>query len=152
MFVWEPLIVIDWSDTVAMIHITISHKWLTHWSPVTHTCVSKLSNIGSDNGLSPARRQAIIWTNARILLIGPLETNFSEILTEIMTFSFKKMYLKASSAKLRPFCFGLNVLTRQPCLHYFPTLDSKYKFFRGTYWENNCVYYPRRTPTHRKKV
>ena len=30
--------------------------------------------IGSDNGLSPVRRQAIIWTNAGILLIGPLGT------------------------------------------------------------------------------
>ena len=28
--------------------------------------------IGSDNGLSPGRRQAIIWTNAGILLIGSL--------------------------------------------------------------------------------
>ena len=39
--------------------------------------------IGSDNGLSPVRRQAIIWTNTRILLIEPLGTNFSEILVEI---------------------------------------------------------------------
>ena len=43
----------------------------------------KLSIIGSDNGLSPGRRQAIIWTNAGILLIEPLGTNFSEILIEI---------------------------------------------------------------------
>ena len=27
--------------------------------------------VGSDNGLSPGRHQAIIWTNAMILLIGP---------------------------------------------------------------------------------
>ena len=40
----------------------------------------KLIIIGSDNGLSPGRRQAIIWTNAGILLIGPLGTNFIEIL------------------------------------------------------------------------
>ena len=52
-----------------------------------HICVSKLTIIGSDNGLSPRRRQAIIWTNAGILLIGPLGTNFSEILIEIHTFS-----------------------------------------------------------------
>ena len=36
--------------------------------------------IGSDNGLSPGRHQAIIWTNDGILLIGTLGTNFSEIL------------------------------------------------------------------------
>ena len=29
-------------------------------------------NIGSNNGLSPGRRQAIILTNAGILLMGPL--------------------------------------------------------------------------------
>ena len=84
---------------------------LTHWGRVTHICVSKLTIIGSDNGLSPGRRQAIIWTNAEILLIGPLGTNFSEILIGIQKFPFKKMHLKMSSAKWRPFSLGLNVLT-----------------------------------------
>ena len=85
---------------------------LTHWGRVTHICVSKLTIIGSDNGLSsPDGRQAIVWTNDGLLLIGPLGTNFSEILMEILTFSFKKMRLKVSSAKRRPFCLGLNVLT-----------------------------------------
>ena len=74
-----------------------------------HICVNKLTMIGSDNGVSLDRRQAIIWTNAASLWIGPLETNFSEILIEILTFSFKKMRLKVSSAKRRPFCLGLNV-------------------------------------------
>ena len=59
----------------------------------------------------PGRRQAIIWTSAGILLIGSLGTNFSEILIGIQTFSFRKMQLKMSSAKWRPFCLGLNVLT-----------------------------------------
>ena len=85
---------------------------LTHWDRMTHICVSKLTIIGSDNGLAPSRRQAIISTNSGILLIRPSGTNFSEILIEIMTFSFKKMNLKLSSAKCRPFCRGLNVLTR----------------------------------------
>ena len=56
---------------------------LTHWGQVRHICVNKLTIIGSDNGLSPGQCQAIIWTNAGILLIGPLGTNFSEILIEI---------------------------------------------------------------------
>ena len=86
------------------------HWGLTHWGRVTHICVGELTIIVSDNGLSPGRRQAIIWTNAGILLIGPYETNFSEILIEILTFSFTKMSLKLSSAKWRPFCLGLNVL------------------------------------------
>ena len=60
----------------------------THWGRVTHICVSKLTIIGSDNGLSPDRRQAIIWTKAGILLIGPLRTNFNEISIKIYIFSF----------------------------------------------------------------
>ena len=83
---------------------------LTHWGRVTHICVFNLTIIGSDNGLSPSRRQAIIWTNDGILLIEPLGTKFSEILIAIQTFSFKKIYLKISSAKWRPSCLGLNVL------------------------------------------
>ena len=78
---------------------------------MTHICVGKLSVIGSDNGLSPGRCQAIIWTNAGIFLISASGTNFSEILIEIRIFSFKKMGLKASSAKWQPFFLGLNVLT-----------------------------------------
>ena len=83
---------------------------LTHWGRVTHICVNKLTIIDSDNGLSPDRRQASIWTNAGILLIEPLGANFSEILIKILTFSFKKMLFKVSSAKRRPFCLGLNGL------------------------------------------
>ena len=70
---------------------------------MTHICVSELPIIGSDNGLSPGRRQAIIWTNDGILLIRTLGRNFSEILSEIRAFSFKKMHLKMSFAKWRPF-------------------------------------------------
>ena len=81
---------------------------LTHWGRVTHICITKLTIIGSDNGLSPGRRQAIIWTNAGILLIGALETNVSENLIKIYTFSLKKMHLKMSSGKRWPSCLGLN--------------------------------------------
>ena len=86
-------------------------QWcLTHWGRVTHICVGKITIIVSNNGLLTERRQAIIWTNAGILLIVPLGTNFSDIITGIQTFSFKKMHLKMLSAKWRPFCLGLNVL------------------------------------------
>ena len=64
-----------------------------------HICIGNLTIIGSDNGLSPVRRQAIIWTNAEILLIGPLGTNFSQILIKIHTISFKKKLLKMLSGK-----------------------------------------------------
>ena len=88
---------------------------LTLWGRVTHICVVNLTIIGSDNGLSPGRRQTIIWINAGILLIEPLGTTFSEILIKIHTFSFKKIHLKTSSGKRRPFCLGLNVLMAQCC-------------------------------------
>ena len=64
-----------------------------------HMCITYFTIIGSDNGLSPGRRKAIIWTNARILLIEPLATYFSEILIGIHTFSFNKIHLKLSSEK-----------------------------------------------------
>ena len=79
---------------------------LTLWGQVTHICVTYLTIIASDNGLSPSRRQAIIWTNAGILLIRPLGTNFNEILIAVHTLSFKKMHLKMSCAKRRPFCLA----------------------------------------------
>ena len=85
---------------------------LTQWGRVKQICVSEIIIIGSDNGLLPGQRQAIIWTNAGILLIGPLGINFSEILIEINTFSFNKMHLKISSAKWRLFLLGLNVLRK----------------------------------------
>ena len=83
---------------------------LSHWGRVAQICVSKFTIISLDNGLAPIRRQAIIWTNAGILLIRSLGTNFSEILIQIHTFSNKKMHAKMSSGKCRPFCLGLNVL------------------------------------------
>ena len=88
---------------------------LTHWGWVMHICVSKITIIGSDNGLSPGRHQTIIWTNARIFLIGLLGTNFNKILIEIDAFSFKKILLKMLSAKWQPFCLSLIVLMHWGC-------------------------------------
>ena len=88
------------SDLLYTIHYTclyslffthMSIAWqLTHWGRATHICFSKLTIIGSDTGLSPGRRQAIIWTNTGILLIGTLGTNFSEILSKICAFHSRK--------------------------------------------------------------
>ena len=83
-----------------------------HWALVLHICISKLTIIGTENGLPPCRRQAIIWTNAGILLIGPQGTNYSEILIKIHIFTFKKMRLITSSGKWQPFCLSLSVLNK----------------------------------------
>ena len=54
---------------------------LTHLPQVPHICVSELSSIGSGYGLSPVRRQAITWTNAELLSIGPLgQTKYNTFL------------------------------------------------------------------------
>ena len=105
------------SLSVSLLILEITVYWLiemftllTHRGWVTQICIGNLTIIGWDNGLSPGRRQAIFWTNAGILLISPLGTNFSKILIEIPKFSFKKMCLKVSTAKWCPFCLGLNVL------------------------------------------
>ena len=95
-------------------HVNLNGTRLTHWGRVMHICVSKLTIISSDNGLSPGRRQAIIWTNVKILLIRTLETKFSEILGKIHSFPFSKMHLKMASAKWRLCGLGLNELTPQP--------------------------------------
>ena len=75
----------------------------------------------TDNGLSPGRRQAIIWTNDGIFLSGPLRTNF-----EIHAFSVKKMHLKMSSAKWRPFCPRRDELKEGFRLYFPATFLSTY--------------------------
>ena len=74
-----------------------------------YICVGKLTNIGSDNGLSLGRRQAIIWTNAGIWSMEPVGTNFSEISIVIHTCSIKCTW----KCRLRSgvhFFLGINVL------------------------------------------
>ena len=75
------------------------------------------TNIGSDNGLSPNKQQAIIWKNAVSLLIGPLGTNVNEILIEIQTFSWKKMNVKISSAQM------VAILSKPQCVNQIHDVD-----------------------------
>ena len=89
-----------------IVYQLIEAEWRIYAS-VKHT------NIASDNGLSPVRRQAIISTNADISSIRPWGTYFGDILVKIQNISFKELHLNMSSAKWRPFCIGLNVLTPQ---------------------------------------
>ena len=120
--------------------IDTTHNGLTHWGRVTHICVGNLTIIGSDDGLSPGRRQAIIWTNARILLIGPWGANFNEIVIGIQTFSLKKMFLKMSSGKWRPLSLGLNVLIQRQCYRTWRSLKCVYKNTDGLPEKLTSVY------------
>ena len=72
---------------------------LTHWGRLTQICNSELTIIGSDNGLV-AWSAPSHYLNTWISLFRTLGTNFRKIIIEIHTFSFKKMHLRMSSAKL----------------------------------------------------
>ena len=76
---------------------------------MTDICVGNLIVTGSDNGLSPGQRQAITWTNAALLSIDPLRTNFSEILIEIHVF-FQGNVHENVVREMAAICLGLNVL------------------------------------------
>ena len=108
-------------SSVSLDFVRVIHWWLVnspHKGPIMrkmflfYDVIMKLTIIGSDNGFSSCQCQAVIWTNAGILLIWRLGTNFNEMLIKTPTFSFKKMHLKMLSAKWRPFCLSLNVLMK----------------------------------------
>ena len=76
---------------------------------MTHICVGNLTIIGSYNGLSPGRRQAIIWTNDGILLFEPLGTNFNEFFYRnsynfIQENPFENVVWKMAAILSRPQC------------------------------------------------
>ena len=78
---------------------------------MTHICVGNLTIIGSDNGLSLDRRQAINWTNAGILLIEHLGINFSGILAFSRNYNIfiQENVFKSVVCEITAICLGLNV-------------------------------------------
>ena len=64
--------------------------------------MGNLTIIGSHNGLSPGRRQAIIWTNAGILLIRPLGTNLWSSDMLIQENAFEIVVCKKAAILSRP--------------------------------------------------
>ena len=126
----------DTDDCYTPIHYFLRSR-LTHWGRVKHICVGNLTIIGSDDGLSPGRHQAIIWTSAGILLIEPLGTNSSEILIRFHTFSVQKIHLKICQMTTISIFRGINALKvlwkflLVDCSSCFPTtnLHEKTKVF-----------------------
>ena len=111
-----------------------------------------LNTIGSDNGLWPGRHQAIIWTNAWMLLIGPVETHALKSYIKIHTFSLKKMFLKMSSVKWQPFCPWEDDLNKCECNFLFFSSCSSFigvEIWVGTHrnepvnhWTSNRLFAP----------
>ena len=126
----------------------IAHGYMECYNEWTD--ISRWTHI-SDYGLWTSRRQASIWTNAGLLSIGPLRTNFSGILFKIQQFSLKKMHLKMSSAKRRLCGLGLNVLTTSFMSGYhhlllIPIHDCIwlllfvwYIYFRNQQWKQSFI-------------
>ena len=109
--------------------VCVRDWYLTSWGRVTYICVGNLTIIGSDNGVSPSWHQSINWTNAGILLVGRLGTNFSEILIQLLAFSFKKMRLKVSTVKWRLFCLGIKVLKGRD--YHLPLFRQQWFYSNG---------------------
>ena len=107
--------------------LVVNQFWLMKWicaEQATGHCLNKLKGISlyllmpSDAfmghqhrpSLMSNRRQVIIWTSAELLSIGPLGTNFRQIVFGNQTFLLKKIYLKILFEKCWSFCLGLNLL------------------------------------------
>ena len=114
---------------------------------MTHICVGNLTIIASDNGLSPGRRQAIIWTNAGILFIWPSGTNFGEILIEIHFFfiqenAFESVVCETAAILFRPQCVNASSKQIKSCRveiqplnpGCLPTWQMKWNQFNSRVW------------------
>ena len=108
---------------------------LTHWSRVPHICVSKLIIIGSDNGLSPGRHQAIIWSNADyyyLTLRYTLQWNFNQNwYIFIQENAFENIVWKMSAILSQPQCVTCMVTAPNRniwvCIYIFAKSFISYK-------------------------
>ena len=87
-----------------------NNKPLTHWGRATHICVSKLATIGSDYGLSPWRRQAIIRTKCSNIVNWTLGNKFQWNLNRNSSIFIQQNGFENVVWKMAAICLGLNVL------------------------------------------
>ena len=119
----------------------ITEQLLSHWGRVTHICIDKLSIIGPDNGLSPGRHEAIIWTNTGILLIRTLGTNFGEILNE------KFMHIHSRKC-IWKYCLGNSVhfvLALKCCVSHYSWIN----YITSSGWHRDVIVMPTVWPKKR---
>ena len=102
--------------------------WLTYRRPVTHKSVSKLTIIGSDNGLSPGRHQAIIGTSAAMWLVRTLKNKLRWSLNR------NSCIFMQGNAFENVVCEMTTILYRPQCvIHHIHYLENT------TYWGMNIV-------------
>ena len=106
--VFTIFILVNWIS----LSVVWKKEWIcnmsgSHRGRVTHICASKLDHpsLAQIIGLSPVRRQAIIWTNADILFLRDnIHWNFNRKSSVFVQTAFKM-----SPTKLLSFCLGLSV-------------------------------------------
>ena len=119
---------------------------ISHWCCI-YASVNRVI-ICSGNGLMPLRCLHITWTNAALLSIGLLGTNFSEIWIRILSSSFKKMHLKMSSAKMAAILFRgrcVNMRWSMRCLPitYYVSAPTSVINFLIIYRHSIIMYIPK---------
>ena len=115
-------------------NIVSLYRSLIHWSQVTRICVSRLAIIGSINGLSPGRRQAIIWTSAGILLIAPLIRNSHIFIQEN---ALKNAVCEMAAILFRPQC--VNILSNSEGYRSKHLREHRIESLHWSKWRG-CVY------------
>ena len=110
-------------------HCEIALGWMPKKLTDENHHFGKLAIICSDNSLSPEWRQAIIWTNAGILSIGPLGTNAGDNLIRIHTFikeiAFENLIYEMAATLSWPQCVkDIAKHTVHTFLSYDLTLNS----------------------------
>ena len=135
---WLPNLVLYQTVYRASNVESVSRLWrypvLAHWGRVMHIYISKLTIIGLDNGLPPGRWEAIIWTNAGILLIGPWEQTWVKYWLILTYFHSWKCIWKCRLQKRESSCFSLQCLQNYIVTSAFADVcylmaDVKAKFF-----------------------
>ena len=102
----------QWVKITIEISRNLIDLWvLTHWGLVMHICHQPRPSLVQIMacrlfGAKPLSKPMLGYCE-----LNSLRTNFSEILIKIQNFSLRKIHLKISSVKWRPYCLGLNVLT-----------------------------------------
>ena len=79
----------------------VRQHYFTHWGHATHICVNKQTIICSDNALSAASHY--LGPMLEYCWLDPRKRNYSKILIEVYSFSFRKM---------AAIFLGLNILSR----------------------------------------
>ena len=110
-------------------------------------------NSSPDNGLLPIQCQAITWTNADLISIGSLGTNFNKISIEITKYSCKKLYLKHHLQDIIHFvhtsmCWDYSgVLPKRNPTHIFlknySVIKKPYKTSAISNWQKECTFFVR---------